>query len=78
MRCAGDGRLHDAGRVAKPPPPLATSQPDPRGVDTSVAWAAHGSPCGEASGFLVGPLVFNTSEGVTSALAGSIPVRLRR
>ena len=31
----------------------------------------------EASGFLVGPAVFNTDEGATSSLAGSIPVRLR-
>jgi hypothetical protein len=31
----------------------------------------------EASGFLVGPAVFNTDEGATSPLAGSIPVRLR-
>ena len=31
----------------------------------------------EASGCLVGPAVFKTVEGVTSPLAGSIPVRLR-
>ena len=31
----------------------------------------------EASGFLVGPAVFNTDEGDTVVLAGSIPVRLR-
>jgi len=31
----------------------------------------------EASGFLVDPAVFNTDEGATSSLAGSIPVRLR-
>ena len=32
----------------------------------------------EASGCLVGPAVFKTVEGVTSPLAGSIPVRLRQ
>ena len=31
----------------------------------------------EASGFLVGPLVFKTSERRAASLAGSIPVRLR-
>ena len=37
-------------------------------------WLASPS---EASGCLVGPAVFKTVEGVTSPLAGSIPVRLR-
>ena len=32
----------------------------------------------EASGFLVGPPVFNTGEAEHLGLAGSIPVRLRR
>ena len=32
---------------------------------------------GEASGFLVGPPVFNTGEAEYLGLAGSIPVRLR-
>jgi len=36
------------------------------------------APRVEASGFLVGPAVFNTDETEHLGLAGSIPVRLRR
>ena len=48
----------------------------PLGLRTLSSWPQLASSA-EASGCLVGPAVFKTVEGVTSPLAGSIPVRLR-
>jgi hypothetical protein len=46
----------------------------PPAVSSSAPWVESGP---EASGFLVVPLVFKTSERRAASLAGSIPVRLR-
>jgi arylformamidase len=72
QRRAGEGRRH--GHL--PRPRLRHLRP-PATAERCVSATRAYHPPREASGFLVGPTVFNTDEAASGRLAGSIPVRLR-